>query len=36
MGSVLEPGATRRWHLVIGLAAGKEPRGMSPGGEFTY
>jgi galactose mutarotase-like enzyme len=36
MGSVLGPGARLEWHLVIALADGKEPRGMSERGEFLY
>ena len=36
MGSQLAPGATYEWHLVISVAEGKEPRGVTPRGEFTY
>jgi hypothetical protein len=36
MGSVLPPGSRFEWHLVIALAAGKEPLGMSASGEFAY
>jgi galactose mutarotase-like enzyme len=34
MGSQLSPGETREWHLVIALAEGKEPRGVSSRGEI--
>lgn len=36
MGSVLPPGSRLEWHLVISLAAGKEPLAMSASGEFLY
>jgi len=36
MGSQLAPGATCTWHLVISVAEGREPRGVSPTGELTY
>jgi galactose mutarotase-like enzyme len=36
MDSVLPPGSRLEWHLVIALASGKEPLGMSPSGELVY
>jgi galactose mutarotase-like enzyme len=36
MGSVIPSKSVYEWHLVIALGAGKEPRGMSEGGEFRY
>jgi galactose mutarotase-like enzyme len=35
MGSVLAPGETREWSLVVALAAGPRPRGMKTDGSFT-
>ncbi len=34
MGSVLAPGSTHEWHLVIAVAQGPEPRAMREDGEF--
>jgi len=34
MNSVLNPAETRQWHLAISIANGKEPRALSPDGEF--
>jgi hypothetical protein len=36
MGSVLAPKGSHEWHLAISLGEGKEPRGMTAGGEFRY
>lgn len=36
MGSALPPGGSREWHLVVSLAEGKPPRGMTPDGRFVY
>ncbi len=36
MGSVLGPAERREWHLIIALAEGPEPRGLSERGQFVY
>ncbi len=36
MGSRLAPGETREWHLVITVAEGREPRGMTERGELAF
>ena len=35
MGSVLEPGARREWHLTITVSEGGEPREMTAGGDLV-
>jgi hypothetical protein len=35
MGSVLEPGETREWHLAITISEGREPTAMTAGGELV-